>query len=659
MKYGSLGAVALLYCGSSLAAVEIPPYQSVERPFPLSPTISACSNFFEHVCSEESKKFTLPPTRSAYYYYMTAITDQLEKAQVLYLTTLSREDAAADPVAAKVRQAFSACMADDATHARDESDFKDRILDEVSRFENKESILKVFGEKAATSGIGSFFEIASIANLDNPKINDFAFYPALELNDVSYAENAVLLDAYRDLKILFFQNLGVPDPESAADAVVRFQVALARVFPDPGAWYERFETRNYLTSNQIIEQFPRLRLEQMLAKVPQTTLIRDISSDLLRVVDRYFAEASDSELIALYLDNVLGSVLEKSAVEYDKAATAFAAKFFGGPLQKKVGQDRCIETINSKFSQEMGYLTLSKLFPSAQSQIGPVRDMVRKITAAARKRLETNSWLSSGAKAKAVSKLDRLNNLLGMPSDVPSWGFTPDFSMTNSELQNDLAMSQAIVRSTFEDLSRSNNPTRWFMSPLDVNAYYSPETNTFVLPLAQVIPPNFDGAWPMYRNLGAAGSIVGHEIGHAFDPSGARFDEVGRLAPWMTERDQQEFATRTQKLIDQFDGAGIHGEQTQTENVADFFGLRLAFDAAFDAGGTADEKKSFFYEFAKQWCGVWTPAYRERQLETDIHAPADARVNQTLRQIPEFQETFRCAPSDPMGMDEEGRIDLW
>ena len=81
------------------------------------------------------------------------------------------------------------------------------------------------------------------------------------------------------------------------------------------------------------------------------------------------------------------------------------------------------------------------------------------------------------------------------------------------------------------------------------------------------------------------GAVIAHEISHAFDNNGAKFDEYGNLNNWWTEEDLAHFERLAQAMIDEFDGlpfAGgtVNGTLTVSENIADAGGLSCALEAA-------------------------------------------------------------------------------
>jgi putative endopeptidase len=66
------------------------------------------------------------------------------------------------------------------------------------------------------------------------------------------------------------------------------------------------------------------------------------------------------------------------------------------------------------------------------------------------------------------------------------------------------------------------------MTPQTVNAYYNPVNNEIVFPAAILQPPFFNPKADAAVN-GGIGAVIGHEMSHGFDDSGAQFDADGNL----------------------------------------------------------------------------------------------------------------------------------
>jgi endothelin-converting enzyme/putative endopeptidase len=227
------------------------------------------------------------------------------------------------------------------------------------------------------------------------------------------------------------------------------------------------------------------------------------------------------------------------------------------------------------------------------------------------------------------------------------------------------------------DLARVGGPVdrdEWGMLPQTVNAYYSPTNNEIVFPAAILQAPLFDyQADPAY-NYGAIGGTIGHEITHAFDQSGSKFDANGNLRDWWTPEDTKRFTELTDKVVKQYGaleaepGVYVNGELTIGENIADMGGLQIAHDAleaelaaSGDPGlieGLTQEQR-FFIAHANRWAEKMRPEAMMAMVNSDVHSPAPIRAVQPPRNMDAFYEAFDIVPGDPMYLAPEDRIVIW
>ncbi|MFA9380559.1 MAG: M13-type metalloendopeptidase, partial [Acetanaerobacterium sp.] len=209
---------------------------------------------------------------------------------------------------------------------------------------------------------------------------------------------------------------------------------------------------------------------------------------------------------------------------------------------------------------------------------------------------------------------------------------------------------------------RPADPDAWGMYSHTVNAYYSLSNNEIVFPAAILQAPFYDADAPIEENLGGIGSIIAHELSHAFDNNGALFDENGNYANWWTDADLTAYENKTYALVTQFDeielasGEYINGELTLGENIADLGGLSCVVQVAKDQGGDLD---TLFRAYARAWRCKSTPEYTSYLLKTDTHSPNKYRVNQVLRNIDEFYEVYGIQEDDGMYLAPEDRVRIW
>jgi predicted metalloendopeptidase len=213
----------------------------------------------------------------------------------------------------------------------------------------------------------------------------------------------------------------------------------------------------------------------------------------------------------------------------------------------------------------------------------------------------------------------------------------------------------------------------WFTAPQVVNAFYNPNQNEITFPAGILQPPFFDAGADDAANYGSIGVVIGHEISHAFDDQGSRYDGAGNLRNWWTDADRAAFETKTHGMIAQYDaysplpGYQVNGALTLGENVADNSGLAVAVKSyrAALGGKTAPEldgysgEQRLFLAFAQVWKSKIRDAASIERLKTDPHSPGRFRTNGAVRNQTAFDEAFDVKPGDGMYLPPDQRISLW
>ena len=213
------------------------------------------------------------------------------------------------------------------------------------------------------------------------------------------------------------------------------------------------------------------------------------------------------------------------------------------------------------------------------------------------------------------------------------------------------------------------------MYPQTYNAYYNPSNNEIVVPACNIIVPGFEGRMPddaiLYGIIG--GSTFGHEITHGFDDQGSQYDEKGNLNDWWTAEDKQKFKEKTGRIVKQFDkfealpGKFVNGDATQGENIADLGGVVMGYEAFKKTKQFKDNEKiggftpqqRYFLAYGYAWMVNIKKEALSQQIMTDVHAPAQYRINGPLANIPEFYEAFGVKPGDKMYQPDSLRVVIW
>jgi predicted metalloendopeptidase len=279
--------------------------------------------------------------------------------------------------------------------------------------------------------------------------------------------------------------------------------------------------------------------------------------------------------------------------------------------------------------------------------------------------------MGSDTKAEALAKLRQMSIKIGHPDEWRGYAAL-DISPTDL-LGNVLRARQFEADRQRRRMSAPVDKAEWRMTAPTVDAYYSPGTNEIAFPAGVLQPPLFDPAADDAYNYGSTGATIGHEIGHAFDSRGSRYDGSGNLRDWWSPTDRTRFDQRAASLVEQFNayeplaGHRISGQLTLPENMADLAGLEIAYDAYVASLGGLEPRvidgltgyQRFFIGYAQSYMGKRRDALLVAQLANNSHSPERYRVNGIVRNMAAFYSAFGVGPGDRMYMPPANRVSLW
>ena len=118
----------------------------------------------------------------------------------------------------------------------------------------------------------------------------------------------------------------------------------------------------------------------------------------------------------------------------------------------------------------------------------------------------------------------------------------------------------SIRKSAYADIAESQGKPAekadyWSVVPVyTVNAGYMQTDNSINFPAGILQEPFYYSDGKPEENLGSIGTVIAHEITHAFDNNGAKFDEFGNAANWWTEEDLAVFEQLCQDVVNYYNG---------------------------------------------------------------------------------------------------------
>ncbi|MDR0973701.1 MAG: M13 family metallopeptidase [Prevotellaceae bacterium] len=367
--------------------------------------------------------------------------------------------------------------------------------------------------------------------------------------------------------------------------------------------------------------------------------------------------------------NLIRSSASFLSDDFVMASFNFFGKTLTGREELQPRWKRAVEAVDGALGEAVGQIYVEKYFPPAAKE--RMTQLVHNLQTALGERIQNLEWMSEETKTKALEKLGTFYVKIGYPDkwkDYSGLMFENDSYWAN--------MMRATMFEVHDMLSRLGKPVdkdEWGMTPQTVNAYYNPSTNEICFPAGILQYPFFDMNADDAFNYGAIGVVIGHEMTHGFDDQGRQFDKDGNLKDWWTTADADKFTQRAQVMIDFFDkievapGVQADGKLTLGENIADYGGLQVSFQAFKNAtkdnplpdklGFTPEQR--FFIAYAGVWAANIRAAEVLRRTKNDVHSLGEWRVNGALPQIGAWYDAFHITAKDPMFVPVEKRVSIW
>ena len=555
------------------------------------------------------------------------------------------------------------------------------ILEKIDAISTVEEFQKLITKNAVTVS-QPFMGFAAFSNPSNSAMNSGYVLPGgLGLPDRDYYTNTdeaskTIRKQYKEHITRMLQFLGDTEEEAKAQAetILAFETRLAIPRLDKVARRDFRNFNNPRSMEQLQKMVPQIMWKEALQDLGVTKQVDTVlvmQPAYMDVLKQVLAEGDVETWKTVMRWSTLNNSAGMLTTEIEKANWDFYSKTLRGAKKQRPADERALSTVNNTVGEALGKLYVDAKFPPEAKEKAEL--MIDNIIAAYKDRIQALDWMSDSTKIKAIQKLDKFTVKIGYPNkwkDYSSMNVKPE----NGYFENMVAVGEWELKDNLDRVNEPVDRTEWGMSPQTVNAYFQPFNNEIVFPAAILQPPFYDYKADEAVNYGGIGAVIGHEISHAFDDSGSRFDGDGNLVNWWTENDLKEFTERGNKLAEQYDNIEvldsvfINGKFTLGENIGDLGGILGAYDGLqrfYKENGRPDNIDGFTPEqrFFMSWATVWrtkqTEKYSREQVKTDPHSPGRYRATQPLMNVDAFYEAFDIQEGDGMWLAPEDRVRIW
>ncbi len=638
-------------------------------------------DFFSHANGQWVKTTEIPPDRGSYntFAVLTEVASQRTRAII--------EDAAKAGEGAEARKIgdyYASFMDEAAIEARGAAPLKPE-LDRIAAIRTRQDLARELGAtlRADVDALNAtdyytdrLFGLWVAEDMDDTsKYRPYLMQGGLGLPDREY----YLDDSsrFKDLRAKYQAHVaamltlaGYDDAPARAQRVVTLETAIARTHATVDETSDVARSNNTWTRADLARKAPGLDWSAFLdgSGLSDQPAFGAWQPGAIAGMSKLTA----SQPLAAWRDYLAFHAVERGAPFLSKAFVdehfAFNGTALGGAPQQRERWKRGVDNTSAVLGEAVGKLYVERHFtPEAKAQL---QEMARNVLAAFDARIQRLDWMSPETKARAREKLAGFRVGVGYPD---KWRDYSGFQVVRGDAYGNWERGELFEY--HRNLAKLKGPVdrdEWWMTPQTVNALNLPMQNMIVFPAAILEPTFFDPHADAAVNYGAIGGVIGHEVVHGFDDTGALFDAKGNLKNWWTEADMAQFKARGKALADQYSAyqplpdLNLNGQQVLGENIADLAGLAAAHDAyRLSLGGkdgpvidgfTADQR--FYLGWAQNYRSKYREASLRRAVVTGVHSPGMYRA-QTVRNQDPWYTAFEVKPGQGLYLAPDQRVKIW
>jgi len=466
------------------------------------------------------------------------------------------------------------------------------------------------------------------------------------------------------------------EAKANADKILALEIAMSKPRLDRVERRDRRKTYNPMTVADLQKLTPSINWETYLTKVGLAGVDSLIVSQpkYMMALETIFKENKIEDWKAYMRWTLLSDASSQLSTDLEKANWEFYGKTLTGAIKQRPRNENALQTLNGTVGEALGKLYVEKKFP-AEAKV-KAEKMIKNVFLAFENRINNLTWMSAETKLSAVEKLHKSRIKIGYPDKWKDYTALALKSPSEggSFFDNVKSISKWRYNENIAELKKPVDKEKWGMSPQTVNAYYNPSYNEIVFPAAILQPPFYNYQADEAVNYGGIGAVIGHEISHGFDDSGARYNANGNLVDWWTKEDLKQFTALTTALSDQYSaleplkGTFVDGKFTLGENIGDLGGVNAAYDGLqlyLKENGNPGLIDGYTPEqrFFISWSTIWRSKMRDEalknQVKTDPHSPGMYRAYVPLQNVDSFYEAFDIKSGDGMFIAPEKRVHIW
>ncbi|MBQ6495169.1 MAG: M13 family metallopeptidase [Bacilli bacterium] len=412
---------------------------------------------------------------------------------------------------------------------------------------------------------------------------------------------------------------------------------------------------NIITKEELKKVYTNIDIDKYLKE-------KNINEEIFSIIDinnyKTINNYLSNDNLELLKEQLKLKILENYAIFLDNNYSNLIYELNNKLLGKKINneEEKIREIIDNYFNNE-----IDKIYKEnniSQEKVDYINKMTKEIINYYKKNIDTLDWLSKETRKKAKLKLNNMKINIGV-SNYNNYDY--NLNENNTLIENIITIEKYLYNYELSKLKTNKQDN--LITETTVNAYYNPQDNSINIPISSFTL--FDEKDNYYKNLGSIGMIIAHEITHAFDYNGSKFDDKGNINNWWQEEDYNIFKKKQQDVIKYYNkyevvkGSYINGRKTVNENIADLGAVSCISGIAESKKAKKEEIKHMYKSLANLWASIEKEEYKELLLLQDNHSPSKYRVNGTLSSTELFYKTYNINSFNKMYISPKKRVKVW
>lgn len=466
-----------------------------------------------------------------------------------------------------------------------------------------------------------------------------------------------------DIKVLTTYGYSENEASKMANGIQDMYAEIARY----AVRSDKINDKGYklFTKSEIQNQLQNINLDSFIGNYSNlydgSSKILVVDINQLKLMDKYLTEEHLDTLKYYAIMKLLTNYSKYINYDFYKIDLEYKETIDGE--EKKISEDDYIyEIIYDSFTDTIASEFAKRNFSNEEKAF--YTSLVLEEINAYKTRIMNEQWLTTSTKQEALKKMENMKYIVSLPDDLVYVENRYSFNNNSSYLANVINVNKNQQNEFYNQYKMGN--LLYGMDYLEQNAYYEPNTNSINILLGwiysnklafNISDTNLESNY--YDILGTIGFTIGHELSHALDSNGSKYDENGNYFNWWTDEDAKNFNKLNINVVKYYNKYNQFGSTTLGENIADLGGMSIVLQIAESKNATNDDYKKLFEHYALIWCSQKAPYYKIMLLYYDEHSPDKNRVNAVLSSTDKFYEIYNITEKDGMYIPKENRVSVW